>query len=120
MANVERHGKKLRIQFYYEGKRCRESLGWDDTSSNRAWAESKANLIQAELDEGTFNYAQHFPDSSHAKETTLGPYIKMFLKTKSQEVAGTTYDRYKSIVSKYLQPKWGHRQADDIDGLEVE
>ncbi|MBF4405841.1 DUF3596 domain-containing protein, partial [Vibrio anguillarum] len=65
-TGIELNGNLLRIVFYYQGKRYRESLGLAPTKQNISFARQKREAILYEIKIGTFNYATHFPDSKHA------------------------------------------------------
>lgn len=65
-SGIEVHGNSLRIVFYYNGKRYRESLGLTPNKQNINFARQKREAILYEMKIGTFNYSAHFPESKHA------------------------------------------------------
>ncbi|GIA48455.1 integrase-related protein [Vibrio cholerae] len=62
-SGIEVHGNSLRIVFYYNGKRYRESLGLTPNKQNINFARQKREAILYEMKIGTFNYSAHFPES---------------------------------------------------------
>ncbi|WVM92580.1 DUF3596 domain-containing protein [Halopseudomonas pachastrellae] len=65
---VEINGKQLRISFMLNGQRCREPLPGivKVNKASIAYADNKRRTILAEIKEGRFDYAAHFPDSPRA------------------------------------------------------
>jgi integrase len=90
-AGVELHGKGIRISFLYRGIRCREVLrGWTVSNSNIRKAGNLRALIVSEIQQGKFDYAEHFPESKAIKKFTttqklkpLVNYAKFILMPKS-------------------------------------
>lgn len=58
----------LYLDFFYRGMRCREQTALKDTTENRRRVQTLANRIQKEIEQGTFSYAQHFPNSPKAAQ----------------------------------------------------
>ena len=69
---VEIRGNTVRVYFKYNGQKCREPIPGGATPANIANAERLAAIINYEIDQGTFNYARHFPDSAKLKISTIG------------------------------------------------
>lgn len=59
---------RLLIDFRYRGNRCREYTALTATPANRRLVEGLARRIERELAQGTFQYAQFFPESPRAKQ----------------------------------------------------
>ena len=53
----------LFIDFRYQGQRCREQTLLPDTPTNRKKLEKVLAKIEAEINAGTFVYANYFPNS---------------------------------------------------------
>ncbi|EMH0680396.1 DUF3596 domain-containing protein [Klebsiella aerogenes] len=78
-AGVELHGKGIRISFLYRGVRCREILrGWVVSNSNIKKAGNLRSLIISEIQQGKFDYAEHFPESKAIKKFTTTQRIRTF------------------------------------------
>lgn len=120
MANgIEVRGDKIRVYFTYEGEKCREPVPGKATPEAIAYAERLVGMINHEIAAGTFDYARHFPNSKRLKESTLAHYIDLYLKTKESDVAPATLRGYKSHINNHVRPKFGKRQANSIDYLDV-
>ncbi|AUI88123.1 hypothetical protein BS333_17335 [Vibrio azureus] len=100
-TGIEIHGRRLRIIFFYKGKRRRESLGLVASKQNIQFASRKRETIMYEICIGTFSYAEHFPDSPHAtdcaKASTFGDMVDKYLKIKQLELRSSTYKKYVSL-----------------------
>ena len=64
MSGVEARGKSVRIYFQYKGERCRETLPGGNNPANVAQAKRMVEIIEYEIQTGTFDYARHFPNSA--------------------------------------------------------
>ena len=78
MGSIRKTSKgMLFFDFQYKRKRCREYTSLPDTQANRNKLKKILKLIQAEINEGTFDYGKYFPDSKQAAmsygETALIP-----------------------------------------------
>ena len=68
-TGVELHNGKIRISFIYRGIRCREVLqGWVVTNGNLRKAGNLRAVIVSEIQLGTFEYAERFPESKAFKK----------------------------------------------------
>lgn len=84
MSSVRaRKDGRLFFDFYYEGVRCRELSNLKDSPDNRRRMERVLAVINAEIAQGTFDYARTFPRSNGTRR---------FANTESigQQVAGMT------------------------------
>lgn len=72
MASIRVHKSgKLYIDFRYLGERIRETSLLDDTPTNRRRMKSLAQVIDAQITLGKFDYAEHFPNSKNLKNIEL-------------------------------------------------
>lgn len=83
-------------------------------------AERLVGIINYEIQAGTFSYARHFPDSPRVKSNTFGHYIDLWIDIKRNEMATSGFLAYVSKVENHVRPMWGHRQADQIDHLDLQ
>ena len=58
----------MRIEFYYQTIRCRETIRGTPTKTRLQELARKREQINYEIDMGTFDYAAHFPNSARAFE----------------------------------------------------
>lgn len=118
---VEVRGNTVRVYFRYEGENCKELLpGLKPTEKNKSYAARMVEQIQHEISAGTFDYFRYFPESTRLIDNTLGNYLDTWLKIKKQQVAQSTIHGYTAIVENHLRPKFGARQADKIDYIDIE
>lgn len=70
MASVRvRPDGRLFFDFYFDGKRCRELTALADTPQNRKKVERVLKQIEAEIENGAFEYGRYFPNSKMARVT---------------------------------------------------
>lgn len=99
---IELHGSHLRLSFYFNRKRYRESLGLEPNKQNIKFAENKLASIKYEISVGTFDVAKHFPNSKNAyksdRSITFSELINEWLKMKEVDIRSTTLNRYKKTT----------------------
>lgn len=106
-VGVELHGKRIRISFLYRGIRCREVLrGWTVSNSNIRKAGNLRALIISEIQQGKFDYAEHFPESKVLKKftttqkiKTFGELCEVYLTAKKLEISAASYRGAESRIS---------------------
>lgn len=130
-AGVELHGNQIRIVFMLNGQRCREPLPGiaKINKASIAYADNKRRTILAEIKEGRFDYAAHFPESPRAPmfSGTGGPNTKRtvkegidrWLEVMKARRASSTYTNYAS-KSKHVDNKFGKRRIVDISKSDIE
>lgn len=126
--------KSIEIDFYYQGKRCRESIKLPPTKANLLHASRKRSTVLHAIALGTFNYAEHFPQSRHA--STLGKFtnktvreaLEDFLRNTRRKYEASTLRGYSSAIYYHLIPAFGSTSIrklttkdikDWIAGLEI-
>ena len=105
--------KGIEIDFYYQGKRCRETLKLSPTKANLNFAVNKRAAILHQIAVGSFNYAEHFPRSRHA--ATLGKHtnktvkeaLEDFLRNTRRKYEASTIRGYTSAIYYHLIPAFG-------------
>ncbi len=117
---VEIHGKKLRIYFPYEGEKCREPLDLEPTPENLTYAENMVKMIRHEIRASSFIYSKYFPNSKRLVKNRLNHYLDIWLEIKKERTADSTFNGYKGMVERYIRPKFGRRQANQIDYIDIE
>lgn len=108
---IELHGSHLRLSFYFNRKRYRESLGLEPNKRNIKFAENKLTSIKYEISVGTFDFSKHFPNSKNAykadRSMTFAELIDEWLKMKEVDIRSTTLNRYKKttdVIAKMYGP----------------
>ena len=128
---VEINGKQLRISFYLHGQRCREPIPGvsNITKASIAYADNKRRTILAEIKEGRFDYAQHFPESARSAmfsgvggpdtKRTVADGVKRWLEVQRAKKAKSTYDNYSSKAKHVIE--WaGPRRIVDTGKTDLE
>ncbi|WP_337071964.1 site-specific integrase [Klebsiella aerogenes] len=126
-AGVELHGKAIRISFLYRGVRCREVLrGWTVSNSNIRKAGNLRALIVSEIQQGKFDYAEHFPESKALKKFTSTQKIKTFgelcdvyLASKKLEVSAASYKGAQSRIATLSAVIGNNTQIADIQHTDL-
>ena len=103
-AGLEVRGDAIRIDFMYDGKRCRETLKIAVTFANVEYAINKRMSIQQEIRQHNFDYATHFPESrkagrSSSRHTTLREVYTRYWAIKAINVSEGTERRYAVALS---------------------
>lgn len=115
---VEIHGNSVRVQFRYEGERCRERVG-PNTPEIVDKAKKLAGLIRYEIDNGIFEYARHFPDSPRVEKNTFGHWLNLYLSIKKNQLALSSYRAEEQKSNKHIAPRWNTVQINTIDHIDV-
>ncbi|VVO66106.1 hypothetical protein PS896_01075 [Pseudomonas fluorescens] len=66
-----------RFYFRFNCELCRERFPGGNTAANREHAARLVNIIEYEIQAGTFDYSRHFPDSGKLVENTFGHYLDL-------------------------------------------
>ncbi len=105
--------KGIELDFYYQGKRCRETIKLPPTKANLQFAVNMRATILHQMAIGTFNYAEHFPNSRHAAtlgkltNKTVGEALDDFLHNTRRKYEASTLRGYKSAINYHLIPAFG-------------
>jgi len=70
-GRVYSRGGKLWVDFRYLGERVRESSGLENNQANRLMIRSHLDLINAEIENGIFEFAKRFPHSKKKDHFTI-------------------------------------------------
>ena len=77
MARLESDHGRLLVSFQFNGVRCREYLGLDDTRDDRRTGARTVNEIECELKAGKFDYAARFPESRRLERFGIKPQAQV-------------------------------------------
>lgn len=128
---VEINGKQLRISFMLHGQRCREPLAGivKINKASIAYADNKRRTILAEIKEGRFDYAAHFPESPRAAmfsghggpntNRTVAQGVERWMEVQRAKKATSTSRNYQHKAN-HLVEKFGKRRIVDISRSDLE
>ena len=117
---ITARGGSIQIDFYVDGKRCRETLSLPPTKPNLAHAERLKASIQHSIALGKFRYADFFPDSKRARQgsrsshLTVADALDNFLEACRRTHEYSTWLGYRSAVEFYLKPEFGAMFIRDV------
>lgn len=125
--------KSIRLDFYYKGRRCRETI--DFTGSNLKTLEKKEEFadqllgtIKREMFLGTFSYQKHFPNSkklkdfgcTEKKDPLFKDLLERWLMIKATKLMPSTYKNYESKSKNHIEPKFGNENISSITKSDIE
>jgi integrase len=120
------HVKSLQVDFTYRNVRCRESLRLEPTAANVKYAAGLRFEIQRKIKDGTFRYADYFPDSPRAvlfghapAKKTVGDLLRASLTgyenaVKNGQMSPSTLAGYKKLINGRLLPKFDTTLLKDL------
>lgn len=104
-SGVERRDSSIRLKFTFAGEVVKERLTQNGvaiqpTPANVKYAHRVAAEIKRRIAQGTFSFAEFFPDSPRARGEikTFGQLADLWLESKGQ-LAEATQDQYKNAVA---------------------
>lgn len=118
-------GKSIQIDFYYLGKRCRETIKLEPTKANLAFAQRFKSTIEHEIAIGSFVYSKHFPQSKNAQlgsrtvNKTVNEALDEFLQSTRRTLAVSTWRNYRSAVEFHLKPTFGDLRLADLTTAKI-
>jgi len=122
---INPRGKSIQIDFYYLGKRCRETLKLEPNKANLTFAKNFKSAIQHEIAIGTFSYADHFPQSKNAhlgtksNNKTVSEALDDFLQSTRRTLEVSTWRNYRSAIEHHLKPTFGYIRMADMTSVEI-
>lgn len=122
---ITARGNSIQIDFYYLGKRCRESLKLEPTKPNLAFAKRFKTTILHEIAIGTFNYSNHFPNSknvtlgSKSSNKTVSKALDEFMQSSRRRLEKSTLRDYHSAVEFHLKPEFGDKRIIDVTATDI-
>lgn len=128
-TGVKIRGNSILIRFTYKHIRCEETLkGKNVTQSNVAYAGNKVAAIKHQIADGTFDYSEHFPDSSKLERftsikgfnRTIEEGLVSWLERKKNRIAPTSFKSYRNKALKHILPRWKDYPIRDIKKTELE
>lgn len=113
------------IAFTYKGVRCRERFKAKPSAANTRKLEQFRQRILFAIEDGTFDYAQSFPNSKNLARFAgqpgdvelVGTYLERWLDVKKTQIAASTYRDYYGIVFRLLIPQFGKLRLSELKRL---
>ena len=98
----------LLLDFRHRGERCREQTMLQDTPANRARLQKLADRVEKAMKQGTFSYAEFFPDSKRAKEEGKSKDETKLIAADSNDEAHPTpsFADFSELWFMESQPRW--------------
>ncbi len=125
---ISRSAGSITIDFRYRGKRCRETLRLQPTPGNlKKAANFRARIIDA-IEQGTFDYAQTFPNSKNAEKfprildsrnRTVADYVRQWLTEKQPLLKHSTFREYQRTMEYSIIPAVGQFLLVDLRRSDV-
>lgn len=127
LVKVNRHGR-LAFRVYWTDPKLGPLESWEgtglkDTPRNRRRVEAKAELINDEIEKGTFDYLKWFPEGNRAelfkpekkKPQTVGDYYRVWIESKKPPFvrAGQARD-YRDHFRRYILPAFENVELPDV------
>lgn len=115
--------RSMQLQFQYRGVRCRETMkGLDPDIRNHVKnAVNILGAIKRDIDRGTFNYVEYFPDSKrarlfgHAVSTrTVQQVGEAWLKDMKRSLPHSTYRMYSGVCNRFIFPDLGELRIREV------
>lgn len=105
----------IQISFQYEGVRHREIISLTPTPKNLEVAQQKRAVILKAIQNGTFDYTHHFPNSPKVKKTLtssgqtekISHYFTHWLRSQKSVLKASSYEGYRKIVDNLIVPQFG-------------
>lgn len=113
----------IRIYFTFRGVRCPETLRHldPDVKNHVKVAQNLRATIQHEIDRGTFNYLEHFPNSKRARifgfvvsKRTVREIGESWLADIERSLPHSTYRSYRGPMERFVYPAIGDMQIRDV------
>lgn len=135
MAQIRlRPNGRLQYDFHLYGKRFREGTAMMDTPKNRKIAQTQLKKMNAEIDLGTFQYRDYFPDSKKVasfevllrekKPNRFHPFFDHFADEwfdRQQPRWSDSYQRTVRLnINNYLTPYFGNTLINEINLAQVD
>jgi len=124
MASIRIIKGRLYYVFYYKGVKCTEKTSLEATKENVKRAKKFNNLIQAEIDNGIFQYEKHFPNgakialfTSKKEDLPFNQYFADWMEGKV--LKETTRRNWTSAFWKHLYPFFKDRVISTITRADV-
>jgi integrase len=114
------------ITFSYKGQRCRERVKAKPTPANTRDLIKFRQRILLSIDDGSFNYAQTFPNSKNLEKFaspggahTIAGYLEAWFDVKKTQIAASTAREYHGTIFNIIIPKFGAMPLSDLSRADL-
>lgn len=114
------------IQFYYQGRVCRETLSVEATKSNINYANRLRGEIINAIERDKFDYAHFFPHSKHARylghvaeRIKIKKLLDNYLALVKEQMEHSTYKCIVKNCKTHLYPTFGHVDIQDLKAVHI-
>jgi len=122
-VKVNRHGF-LAFRLYWNGTESWEGTGLKDIARNRKRVEARSELINEEMEAGSFNYLKWFPQGNKADlfkpkdehiPQTVGEYYAVWIEGKKPPFVRAGLERdYREHFKRYILPQFEAVELSDV------
>ena len=125
-VKTNQHGF-LAFRLYWNGRESWEGTGLKDSEKNRKRVEARAELINEEMEAGTFDYLKWFPEGNKAHEfkpaepetkpagLTVGEYYRIWIESKKPPAVRAGLERdYREHFKRYILPQFENVPLMDV------
>lgn len=124
MATIRIIKGRIYYDFYFQGVRCTQAAKLKATKENLKRAEKFAKLIQAQIDDGVFQYERHFPHGAKigwfAPAQEDQPFNRFFADWLAGKVLKETTRRgWENVFWCHLYPFFGERLISAITRQDI-
>jgi len=130
MIRTNKHGN-LSLRLFWQGREWQERVTnrgkpAKDVPANRKRVEARAELINEEMEVGTFEYLRWFPNGNRADEfkpkdniqnqpMTVGEYFKKWIESKKPPAVRKGQERdYREQFRRYILPQFENVNLEDV------
>lgn len=117
-----RTDRSIEIGFNYLGKWRRETEYLPPTLANLKHAYNKKLTIEKQIKQGTFDYAEWFPNSKNAQLLstkkqipTITSELRNYLTLTKSDLKESTWLKYQRDINNVLIPEFGHLTLDELN-----
>ncbi len=119
-VGIEIRGRSIRIIFYYQGIRCRETVATGVSKSNVNYATRRRAEILRKIEDNEFDYELEFPSSkkvtkfndSYKCSVLFENLIARYMKSNKKPITKKTYCR---MINAKLVPYFGEIAVKDVN-----
>lgn len=120
VTRITRGGGKqvYQVAFSFQGVQCRETLALPHSKSSDAYCERLRAEIIGKIERGSFNYAEHFPESRRAaifghggRTRTIRKALEAYRDRTKATLEASTWNPYRRDIDNVLVPWCGHMKV---------